>query len=372
MDSPPEFVMKRSTGTLALASAMAFAYLLAAAPRALAAEPTQPTEYAARHILLAYQGAERASATRTKVEAMVLAEKAFAEAKAPGADFAALSATYSDDKVSNAQGGFLGVFKPGQMTPAFQAAVASLAEGEFGFVETPFGFHVVQRMTMADAVVALGKNTAAFLGVVFPFKGSRDAQCQRAKELALEDAGRVVALLRGGGSFDTIPAEWDARPLGGPGMPMTLRRGTVRPEFKALETAAFATAMGEVSEPFETSAGYMVIKRVPWWRAHLQHFLVMHKDSERVPPQITRTKEEAKARAEEGLKKLEADPTAWARIVAEYSDEPGAGQREGDLGTVEPGMMVPSFDLVVSTIPSKGRSVVFETPFGYHVVRRVD
>src|SRR5262245_38957257 len=97
--------------------------LLALAPLARAEDAP---EFSARHILVSYQGAERATATRTKAEAKAAAEKALAEAQAPGADFAELSHRYSDDKASDAQGGFLNVFTRGQMTPLFQDAVEAM------------------------------------------------------------------------------------------------------------------------------------------------------------------------------------------------------------------------------------------------------
>ncbi len=66
-----------------------------------------PAEITASHILIAYKGAERSKATRTKAEAKALADKVLAEAKAPGADFAALARKYSDGP-SASKGGDLG------------------------------------------------------------------------------------------------------------------------------------------------------------------------------------------------------------------------------------------------------------------------
>jgi parvulin-like peptidyl-prolyl isomerase len=348
------------------------ALALAAAALAAPARAEEPPEYSARHILVAYKGSRVKEATRTQEEAKALAEKALAEVTAPGANFAQASHAYSDDKVSDASGGFLGIFQPGSMVQEFQRAVEQMKEGDIRLVETPFGYHVVQRLALAQALAILHEQTAAFVVAMFPYKGGRDAAVTRSKDLAAEDAARAAAHLRRGKRFEDLPKEWDARPMKPLWMPLVLRRGMARPEFKAIETAAFATKVGEVSDPVDTSIGYVVIRRVPWWRSHLQHFLVMHAGSERVPPGITRTKEEAKARAEEALRKFEADPASWSKVVAEYSDEPAAGEREGSLGAVEPGTMVPEFDAVVSGIAPGGHSGVFESRFGWHVVRRTD
>ena len=73
-----------------------------------------------------------------------------------------------------------------------------------------------------------------------------------------------------------------------------------------------------------------------------QSLLVMYKGSMRSPATITRTKEEAKTRAEEALKKAKAG-TKFEDLVKEYSDEPGAGQRGGDLGSFQKGQMAQPF-----------------------------
>jgi parvulin-like peptidyl-prolyl isomerase len=116
-----------------------------AAPTAEA--PAAPASVGARHILLPYVGATRArpDITRSKEEARAFAEEMVAKARADGADFQALAREHSSCP-SAPQGGDLGTFGPGQMVPAFeQAAFALDVGGVSGVVETPFGFHVIQR-----------------------------------------------------------------------------------------------------------------------------------------------------------------------------------------------------------------------------------
>ena len=61
------------------------------------------------------------------------------------ADFAALAKQYSDDP-GGKNGGDLGTFKKGAMTPAFEDAAFKLKVGEIsGVVETSFGFHIIKR-----------------------------------------------------------------------------------------------------------------------------------------------------------------------------------------------------------------------------------
>jgi hypothetical protein len=105
-----------------------------------------PEEISARHILIAYKGAQRSKATRTKSESKALAERILAKAQAEGADFAALAKKNSDGP-SAKKGGDLGRFKKGAMHEAFEKAAFKLDVGEVtsGLVETPFGFHIIKR-----------------------------------------------------------------------------------------------------------------------------------------------------------------------------------------------------------------------------------
>jgi hypothetical protein len=111
--------------------------------------PTGPPEdtISARHILIQYQGSTRASAdiTRSRDEARAEAVRIARLAKAPGADFGALAREHSDGP-TGPRGGDLGAFPRGPMHPAFESAAFDLEVDEVSdVVETPFGFHVIQR-----------------------------------------------------------------------------------------------------------------------------------------------------------------------------------------------------------------------------------
>ena len=107
----------------------------------------------ASHILLAYAGAERSSATRTKEEAKTLADQLLAKVKAAPATFAAVADENTDDQGSKGKGGQYDNIAPGQMVPAFNDFVFDKPIGSIGVVETVFGYHVIKVDDKYDAVL---------------------------------------------------------------------------------------------------------------------------------------------------------------------------------------------------------------------------
>jgi hypothetical protein len=69
-----------------------------------------------------------------------------------GASFSQLAATLSQDAGSVADSGYLPPSPRGRFVPAFDSVAWSLEPGQVsGLVETPFGYHIIRRPTLADA-----------------------------------------------------------------------------------------------------------------------------------------------------------------------------------------------------------------------------
>jgi parvulin-like peptidyl-prolyl isomerase len=99
----------------------------------------------AAHILLMYKGSMRSQASRSKEEAQTAISEILEEIK-EGADFGQMAMQYSDCP-SSEDGGDLGHFPMGAMVPEFEVAAFKLEVGEVsGVVETPFGYHLIQRL----------------------------------------------------------------------------------------------------------------------------------------------------------------------------------------------------------------------------------
>lgn len=107
----------------------------------------------ASHILLSYKGAMRAAptVTRTKEEAQAKANELLAQAIANPGSFPMLASMNSDDS-SSQQGGDLGFFTKGQMTPKFNDFVFGNPIGKIGLVETEFGYHIINVTDKQDGV----------------------------------------------------------------------------------------------------------------------------------------------------------------------------------------------------------------------------
>jgi parvulin-like peptidyl-prolyl isomerase len=96
----------------------------------------------------------------------------------------------------------------------------------------------------------------------------------------------------------------------------------------------------------------------------------MYKGSRRAADSITRSKDEAKKRAEQCLAKAKAPGAKFDEVVTECTDEPYGAKRGGELGTFAPGMMDPAFSKGVLDTKVGQLSSVVESPFGFHVILR--
>ncbi|MCP4676003.1 MAG: hypothetical protein GY854_10955 [Deltaproteobacteria bacterium] len=98
------------------------------------------------------------------------------------------------------------------------------------------------------------------------------------------------------------------------------------------------------------------------------HVLITYKGADRAATEITRTKEEALARAMEAHKKL-LDGSDFGEVAREYSECPSKNSG-GDLGTFRTSTMVPEFSNAVLALKHGELSEPVESPSGFHIIKR--
>lgn len=100
-----------------------------------------------------------------------------------------------------------------------------------------------------------------------------------------------------------------------------------------------------------------------------QHVLIAYRGAKNAPKDVTRSKKEARALAEEVAKKAKegADFTA---LVKEYSEDPGTKDRLGSVGKFTPDKMVKPFSDAAFKLAVDEVSDVVETEFGFHIIKR--
>ena len=193
-----------------------------------------------------------------------------------------------------------------------------------------------------------------------------DPRLHRTRKEAWDRAQEALTRLKAGDDFAAVARDTSDDSTGPRGGDLgVFGRGAMQADF---ERAAFALKVGEVSGIVETPFGFHIIQREALDEVHVAHIVVQWAGLDRAT--TTRTKEEAHARIEEALARLDAGQD-FASLAAEYSDGP-TGARGGDLGWFQRGQMMPAFDAAAFSLEKGAHSGIIETPLGYHVIVRLD
>ena len=83
------------------------------------------------------------------------------------------------------------------------------------------------------------------------------------------------------------------------------------------------------------------------------------------------TSKQNRPRAEEVLKRARAGED-FTKLAKEFSTEPGAKEKGGDLGWFGHGQMVPEFEQAAFALKPGEISEIVETKFGYHIIKLED
>ena len=212
-----------------------------------------PETRLASHILIAADASDAAAVKAAEQKATALA----AQAKAPGADFAALAKANSDDTGSKEGGGDLGWVERGVMVKPFEDALFAMKAGEItGPVKSEFGYHVLQLREVKG-------------GQERPFEEVRDQLAAEQLKADTEGkfsqlSGRLVDEVYKNPSSLTAAAETLKLPVQTVG-PFTRETASGIAANPAVLRAAFSDVLtqdGTVSDPIEIAPNHNVMIRV--------------------------------------------------------------------------------------------------------------
>ncbi|NUS60155.1 MAG: peptidylprolyl isomerase, partial [Lysobacter sp.] len=206
------------------------------------------------HILIA---APKDADAATQKAAEAKANKIAAEAKAPGADFAAIAKANSEDPMSKDSGGDLGWVGKGVMEKPFEDAVFAMKAGDIsGPVRTDFGWHVLQVREVKGATQQTFEEARAQLA---------QEQAEADRERAFNDLTSKLVDLVNKNPTALEPAAREAKlPVSTLG-PFAREGATGIAANKAVQRAAFADAAiqdGLVSDLVEIAPDHVVMLRV--------------------------------------------------------------------------------------------------------------
>src|SRR5688572_2961363 len=314
-----------------------------------------PRQLAASHVLVRVGetgGSEAEDRARAKIADVIKRAKG-------GEDFGKLAREVSEDPGSKDKGGDLGLVSPGTMVPDFEKALFALKKGELTAepVRTPFGFHAIKVTDVKEGSRKSLKEVAPQIRDRLSADASDRAARAKADEVrpALQAAQDFMAEAK---KLGLTPVETTMTKIGRPaGMPGG----------DTLEEAAFGLAVGGVTQPVKTPAGWVVLK-------------VTETIAPGVPPLA-----EIRDRVTAVVKRRKADTVASGR-AKQLADEAKGGNLEAAAKKVgatsgqtprfskaKPAEKLPG-DVHVAALqtPAGQTSPPVKTPMGYYVVKVVE
>lgn len=288
-------------------------------------------DYAASHILVAYQTATRAdeSITRNKPEALERANMLLAKIRENPNSFEQIAREQSDGPTA-VQAGYLGVVSWGRFDAKFEKAVRQLKAGEISAkpVLTEFGYHIIRR----DSLFV--KNYAAKL-LVIVFRGAdnvdgipyRIENRKQTKEDARKMIDEIAATATPDNFAELIAQRSDYRkPDGWFGNFKKSDSITTALLVQAIEKLPYNHLSGVIELPF----GFAIAQRIKVQKLAAARILVTYKDAKNAPAYMTRSKEDARKIADGLLAEVLADPDNFEKIAKKESE----GMYKGNGGVM--------------------------------------
>ncbi len=150
-------------------------------------------------------------------------------------------------------------------------------------------------------------------------------------------------------------------------------KGTLPP---VLDTVLFSASEGTIVGPYEEGGSVKISKLIGKREipdsVKVSHALIAYKGSERANPNVTRTYEEAKSRADSLFKLAEKDEKKFIEIAKTASDDIVSAAKDGDLGWLNKSSGMDEQFKEGYLITPKGGVKLVESKFGFHIIRIFD
>jgi len=130
--------------------------------------------------------------------------------------------------------------------------------------------------------------------------------------------------------------------------------------------------VGDSSDPIRSPSGFHIIKLLETRSNEKQHFVNQTKARHiLVKPSNVVSPEQAKEKIIELKLQISAGGD-FAALAKEFSDDKGSAVDGGDLGWVNPGVMVPAFEGAMNELEPGEISEPIRTQFGWHLIQVLD
>jgi len=182
---------------------------------------------------------------------------------------------------------------------------------------------------------------------------------------ALNKAKEVIKRLNDGESFNDVALRFSDGRHALKGGDLGLRSAAELPSL--FLDAARRLSIDQVTEPLRSAGGFHIIKLVDKKtkqhlvkQTHARHILIK-------ADEIT-SNEEARIKLTQVKEKLDKGAD-FAKLAAEFSQDPGSKNNGGDLGWATEGTFVPRFTEVMNTLTDGQTSEPFKSRFGWHIIQ---
>jgi len=185
---------------------------------------------------------------------------------------------------------------------------------------------------------------------------------------AQEKARDLVRRLREGANFSETAVSESDGPEALEGGDLGWREAAQWPSL--FSEAAINMNKGDISEPLRSGAGFHVLKMIDRRGGGSEKVVTQYRVRHILVRADTLTSEEqARAEINRVHDQIAGGDLSFAEAAQEHSDDPGSGRQGGELGWVTPGEMVPEFEQMMIETPQGQLSPVFQSQFGWHVLR---